>query len=298
MSKKIRVSTSTNICNHVLWTQERYSSEEAVREIAKAGFGAIDMDFAFWGLSKDPMAEDDWKEWAERQKALADEVGLPITQGHAHFYGSEHCELLSSEEHELRAKAIMRDIEAAGICKVDWLVMHPESYCDDVYYSRKLSMEKNMEMFRRYGELAAKHGVGIAIENMFIRKMPCFAATSEDLVELVDRLGDDKLFGICWDTGHGHLNQVDQAAAVRQMGKRLKALHVNDNRGQWDDHILPFHGKMEWKPFMKALGEVGYEGDFTYEIHNFSKGFDEGLHQEAMRFARVVGEYMLTMMED
>lgn len=296
MSKKIRVSTSTNICNHVLWKQERYSSEEAVREIAKAGFGAIDMDFAFWGLSKDPMAEDNWREWAERQKVTADEVGLPITQGHAHFYGSEHCEQLSLEEHELRAKAIRRDIEAAGICKVDWLVMHPESYCDDVYYSRKLSMEKNLEKFKRFGELAAKHGVGIAIENMFIRKMPCFAATSEDLVELVDRLGDDKVFGICWDTGHGHLNQVDSAAAVRQMGKRLKALHINDNRGQWDDHILPFHGKMEWEPFMKALGEVDYEGDFTYEIHNFSKGFDEGLHQEAMRFARIVGEHMLTMM--
>ena len=48
--------------------------------------------------------------------------------------------------------------------------------------------------------------------------------------------------------------------------------------------------------FMKALGEVGYEGDFTYEIHNYSKGFDEAFHQEAMRFARKVGEYMLTLM--
>lgn len=296
MSKKVRVSTSTNICNHILWNQERYSSEEGVREIAKAGFGAIDMDFAFWGLSEDPMAEDNWKEWAMLQKATADEFGLPITQGHAHFYSSEHCELLSEEEHEARSKMIMRDIEAAGICKVDWLVMHPESYCDGVYYSRKLSMEKNLEQFKCYGELAAKHGVGIAIENMFIRKMPCFAASSDDLEELVDRLGDDKVFGICWDTGHGNLNKVNQAAAVRQMGKRLKALHINDNKGERDDHILPFHGTIQWEPFMKALGEVGYEGDFTYEIHNYSKGFDEAFHQEAMRFARKVGEYMLTLM--
>ena len=155
MSKKVRVSTSTNICNHILWNQERYSSEEGVREIAKAGFGAIDMDFAFWGLSEDPKAEDNWKEWAMLQKATADEFGLPITQGHAHFYSSEHCELLSEEEHEARSKMIMRDIEAAGICKVDWLVMHPESYCDGVYYSRKLSMEKNLEQFKCYGELAA-----------------------------------------------------------------------------------------------------------------------------------------------
>ena len=104
------------------------------------------------------------------------------------------------------------------------------------------------------------------------------------------------LCGICWDTGHGNLNKLDQAAAVRRMGKRLKALHVNDNKGQRDEHILPYHGTIEWEAFMKALGEVGYEGDFTYEIHNFSKGFDAGFRQEAVTFARKLGEHMVSLM--
>ena len=47
---------------------------------------------------------------------------------------------------------------------------------------------------------------------------------------------------------------------------------------------------------MKALGEVGYEGDFTYEIHNFSKGFDAGFHQETVTFARKLGEHMVSLM--
>ena len=55
-------------------------------------------------------------------------------------------------------------------------------------------MEKNLEMFKRLGDAAAKQGVGIAIENMFIRTMPKFAASCDDLIELVDRLGDDSLF--------------------------------------------------------------------------------------------------------
>lgn len=293
MSKKIKISTSTNICNHILWNVEHYSSEDGIREIAKAGYDAIDLDLAFWGLTANPIAEDNWREWAMLQKQTADEVGLPITTGHAHFYSSEHCELLPEEEHEMRSKMIMRDIEAAGICGINWLVMHPESYCDGVYYSRKLSMEKNLEKFKRYGELAAKHGVGIAVENMFIRKMPCFAASSDDLMELLDRLGDDKVFGVCWDTGHGNLNRVDQVEAIRQIGKRLKTLHVNDNKGERDEHILPYHGTIQWEPFMKVLKEVEYTGEFNYEIHNFSKGFDEGFHQEAMRFARKLGQYMV-----
>jgi sugar phosphate isomerase/epimerase len=141
--------------------------------------------------------------------------------------------------------------------------------------------------------------VGLAIENMFIHAgVPaCFAASCDDLVELVDTLGDSRVFGICWDTGHGHMNKLDQPAAVRKMGKRLTALHINDNRGQGgDDHLLPYHGFIAWEPFLKALGDVGYEGDFAYEIHNFSKGFDAAFHQEAVTFARKLGQHMLTLM--
>ena len=298
MCSKINVSTSTNICNHILWDWDRdyYTSEDAIRMIAAGGYDSIDLDLAFWRQQEDHMAGDNWREWLDRQIRTASEVGLPMTQAHAHFYGAEHCELLSAEEQEHRDQAILRDIEAAGLCGIRWLVVHPQSYCDQVYYSRKLSLEKNLEMFKRLGDVAAKHGVGIAVENMFIRTMPKFAASCDDLMELLDLLGDDKLFGICWDTGHGNLNKVDQAAAVRQMGKRLACLHVNDNKGQWDDHILPYQGTIHWESFMKALGEIGYQGDFTYEIHNFSKGFDAGFHQEAVTFARKLGQYMVTLM--
>lgn len=296
MQEKISVSTSTNICNHIFWDQEVYTSADAIRMIAAAGFDSIDLDLAFWRLQEDHMAGPNWRQWLDRQIETAQQVGLPITQGHAHFYNVEHCELLTAEEQAHRDQAILRDIEAAALCGIRWLVVHPQSYCDDVYYSPRLSMEKNLEMFQRLGDEASKRGVGIAIENMFIRTMPKFAASSDDLVELVDRLGDDRVFGICWDTGHGNLNRVDQAAAVRQMGKRLVCLHVNDNKGQWDDHILPYHGTIRWDSFLKALGEIGYRGEFTYEIHNFSKGFDKGFHQEAVTFARKLGQYMVSLM--
>lgn len=296
MNKKLRLSTSTIICSKINWTTEYYSSEEAIREIGKAGFEAVDLDLAFNKLSHDPMAEDDWKDWVERQIQAAAEYNMPITQGHAHFFSREHCERLDAEEITRRENIIKRDIEAAGMCGIKWLVIHPGSYCDDVYYSRKISMEKNVEQCKRLGEVAVKHGVGIAIENLAIHKLPCFCASTDDLMELLDRLGDDKIFGICWDTGHGMLNQLDQPAAIRHMGKRLKALHINDNGGQKDEHILPFQGQIEWKPILKALGESGFENDFTFEVLNYSKGFDEGLHPAAIRFAKEVGDYLISLM--
>ena len=65
---KIKVSTSTNICNHILWNVEHYSSEQGIRLIAEAGYDAIDLDLAFWGLTANSIAEDNWKEWAMLQR--------------------------------------------------------------------------------------------------------------------------------------------------------------------------------------------------------------------------------------
>lgn len=295
------ISTSTNICTHTLWNweQEYYTSEQAIRMIAAGGFEAIDLDLSFWRIREDRMARDDWKDWLEVQMKAAREVGLPFTQSHAHFFGLDHCEKLTEEEQAHRIRLIRRDIEASAMCGIPWVVVHPQSYSDDTWYDPAVSMEKNLELFKRLGDHAAKHGVGLAIENMFIHAgVPaCFAASCEELIELVDTLADDKVFGICWDTGHAYMNKVDQPAAVRKMGKRLKSLHVNDNRGQGDDHVLPYHGFIAWEPFMKALGEAGYAGDFTYEIHNFTKGFDAAFHQEAVTFSRKLGEHMRTLMK-
>lgn len=296
----MRVSTSTNICTHVLWNweKEHYTSRQAIEMIGAGGFDAIDLDLSFWRISQDLMAGENWRVWLDEQIETARRVGLPMTQGHAHFFGLDHCELLSEEEQEHRLQLIERDIEASGLCGIDWLVVHPQSYSSEIWYDPELSMKKNLDIFKRLGEKAAKQGVGLAIENMFIHGgVPaCFAASCDDLIRLVDTLADDKVFGICWDTGHANLNKVDQAAAVLKMGKRLKALHVNDNKGQGDEHILPYHGTIAWEPFMKTLGKIGYEGDFTYEIHNFTKGFDADFHQEAVTFSAKLAKHMLTLM--
>lgn len=72
---------------------------------------------------------------------------------------------------------------------------------------------------------------------------------------------------ICLDTGHANINGVDSAAFVRRAGARLKALHIADNLGQHDDHMLPYgRGTVRWTEVMKALREVGYRGLFNFEV--------------------------------
>ena len=178
------------------------------------------------------------------------------------------------------------------MCQVPWLVIHPDSVNDEAGYSRKKSLASETERFKRFGELAAKYGTGIAIENMVdhlgIGYGRRFGCNAEDLLELLDKLNADDIFGICWDTGHANLAQVNQPAAIQQIGSRLKALHINDNRGEKDDHLLPYLGYVEWTPLLKSLADVNYQGDFTYEIHNFTGGMSPEIHQQGVEFSVLV----------
>lgn len=297
----MRVSTTTGLCGTVLWKHKMYfSCEEAIRSIKAAGFDAVDISFETYEREGQPMSRTDWRDWVKQQKELCEELELPITQAHAYFYTSKQNREFTPSEREEQNEIILKDIEAAGICEVPWLVVHPASWYDSAGYSYRMSLEKETERFKRLGELAARYNVGLAIENTGKNKSgdKLFGTTPEELLELLGRLGNDRLYGICWDTGHGHLHKIQQPEAIRQMGTHLKALHIHDNRGEKDEHQLPYLGYIEWESLLLALKEVGYTGDFTYEASYFTPGFDPEFHQEALKFACKLARKMVSVFED
>ena len=293
------ISTSTGICTSVLQRNERhFTCEEALVQIAGAGFQAVDLCFVAYGRPGMPMSDPNWRTWVQQQKELAEKLGLVTNQGHAHYYSAAESYRYTPEDWQAAETLIRRDIEAAGICSIPWLVIHPDSHLKDGNYSRCLSLQKEYERLSRLGELAAKWNVGIAIENMIADSSAGrFGCTHEDLQDLLDLLGDDERFGICWDTGHANLNGSDQPSAIRAMGKRLRCLLVKGNIVQGsDDHTLPLLAAVSWGLVMEALQESGYSGDFTYEIHRFTKGFTPQFYPQALCFARQTAEHLLTMM--
>ena len=72
------------------------------------------------------------------------------------------------------------------------------------------------------------------------------------------------LFGACWDTGHANC-EGHQYEDIIAMGDRLKAIHFNDNRGEKDEHLMPFMGTMSMDDIMHGLLDMGFKGYFTLE---------------------------------
>ena len=58
----------------------------------------------------------------------------------------------------------------------------------------------------------------------------------------------------------------DVVEAVEVAAGHLLAIDVHDNRGRWDDHLIPFEGVIDWPGALTAVQKVGYDGALTFEL--------------------------------
>ncbi|QQO08965.1 sugar phosphate isomerase/epimerase family protein [Breznakiella homolactica] len=275
----------------------------SIPKFAAAGFDAVDINFCHAihlhlyenGIE---INGDSWMDWVEETKNVLAENHIAANQSHAPFYNVlDH----SLTDREFREEMVRRSVIASGKLSVKWVVIHAGTIPDSP--SARESLRANIEYFKPHLELAAENGTGIAIENLFdfssdenSRGARRYTGGLDELLELVDSLARDfPNVGICWDFGHANEMALNQEQALKLVGKRLKALHVNDNNGVLDDHTLPFAGLIDWPRLMKVLKEIGYDGDFTYEIHRFTQRMPEELIDEALRFSVSVARYLVSL---
>ena len=163
--------------------------------------------------------------------------------------------------------------------------------------------EKNMEFFRSLLPYAKEFGVKIALENMWQKEpkrgyiYPSACGTAKEFARYIDTL-DSEYFVACLDLGHCGLVGEEAQDAIRILGHdRLKALHVHDNNYKEDTHTLPGLMMMNWDEITRALADIDYSGEFTYEADNFLKNFDNAFKPEAVRFMVKRGRDLIAKIE-
>jgi sugar phosphate isomerase/epimerase len=189
-----------------------------------------------------------------------------------------------------------RSIIASSMLGVKWAVLHPVEEREVTAFDTEYNIKKNKEFFGPVIELAKKHNVGIIFENMLERNNSKrrFCSHAGELAALIDSFNDPDI-GACWDFGHGNFLYKDQRIALRTLGKRIKGTHVQDNKGKEDDHMLPFHGNIDWHSIMPTLTEIGYEGDFNFEVHNEFDYMPDNVRDDITKVAYKVGMYCLSL---
>lgn len=245
-----------------------YDVKAALDTYRAAGFEYV--DFNLWNFSHKgmPLAGDEWRAWVDEMREHCDKLGLRVRQVHGATVNGKAWDEANGEAVAHMNAMNFRCVEAAKTLGAEWMVMHPFNLPHDPLYSREKAKKASVENVSPYLELAKKLGVGIALENMVDyggRRRRYCGGDPEELVDLVDSFKDESL-GMCIDTGHAHASGIYVPDFIRMAGGRLKCTHIDDNFADKDSHLPPMMGTIHWQDTMAALREIGYEGDFSFEL--------------------------------
>ena len=231
---------------------------ECLCYIREAGFHYADYSFGPDYSTRAGVYSEDYKAYFEKINLACREIGIKLVQAHAPMGAP-----LADDGGKFIADTV-RCIEACAAWGIPNLVVHSG-------YTRGLDVEQTFAQNRKFFSVllseAEKYGVNILVENF--NKMQFddvfwsdTATYTKQMIECVAH----PLFHAVWDTGHANLQQMPQDEELMLLGSHVKALHVHDNMGDYDAHMLPFLGTMNMDAIMNGLEKIGYDGYFTFEV--------------------------------
>lgn len=274
--------------------EKRFGLKKAISMIKEYGFDAYDCSLGTAMSGNGEFSGNDCIEKAHQIREYSDSIGITCAQTHTPSHSSDIKGLtyfLNGIETEKRA------VEISGILGAEVAVVHPTSITD---------VEGNYEMlYSKVLPIAKKYGLKIATENMFAWKykpdtetIPTACGTKRDFVRYIDYVNDDN-FIACLDIGHSYLpNSEGAPEMIKALGsKRLKALHIHDNNLWDDEHVFPFFGNINWDDVCKALAEINYTGNFTFEADAFLAKYPNELLPECLTLLEKTGRYLIDRIE-
>lgn len=285
----------------MLAMRARFGDEEGIRRMARAGFDAVDYTFNEMVDPRCIWNTDGFQDYARHLRVVAEENGVFFNQAHAPFLFDWDSMWQTEKFGTVILPAIERSLLCAALLGVPQIVIHPIHHIR-YHGNEEMLWDWNMDYYHRLLPIAKQYGVKIALENMWQTdpKRECgdsdVFSQPQEFKEFLDAL-DDPYAVACVDVGHAGLAGEDPADLLRTLGSRVKALHIHDNRHKVDDHTLPYLGKLDWNSITKALGEIDYRGDFTFEVTSYLTPFDDEMADTALRFQVEVGRHLIQKLE-
>lgn len=224
------------------WFGFRYSFDKIVKLIKNAGFQSV---MTWWG---NEFIETDGQP-KEKRPDIIRKNNLILENIHFPFSDINNIWIDSIDGQELSNKFI-EYINECKIYEIPTAVMHISSGDNPPPYN-----QLGLDRLKRIIDKAEKENVNIALENL--RK-------PEYLEFIYSNIKSDKL-KFCYDSGHENCFTPNYNYLTKYNDK-LIALHLHDNDGTNDQHLLPFNGSINWKNIMDQIRKANYKGSLALEI--------------------------------
>jgi len=236
-----------------------YPLDEAIKRLAKLGYQGVEI----WGGRPHAYCDDVSEQEAAELRKLIDSNGMEISAFIPAQFRYPTC--LCSPNEKVRTDSveyIKKSILASLRLGCDKVSLCPGHTLYGQGYGN--GMKQLTSSLDELVEFASGKNVSLLLEPAH-RYESDLIITIEDGVRLINDQGYDNL-GIVMDTGHCYVNKEPLGDCVSLLKDIPFHIHLDDNFGKSDDHLVPGEGSICFIPFLNALNESGYDGYLTFEL--------------------------------
>lgn len=228
--------------------------------------------------------------------------GIAITQMHGPF--PLWVDGRDGDMNPFLLEATKKAIAVADFLDCRNIVVHPINA--QYIYSKEKERELNFALYRALMPTAQKYGVKICLENLFAGvngrnvEGPCSDVSEAcSYIDALNAEAGEKVFGFCLDIGHSNLYVRNLKEYIIALGDRLSILHIHDNDGNGDLHMIPYsyiRGKaptIDWKGFVEGLRAINYKGDLCFETFRAMIIYPADTHPQVLDLIHAIGVHFV-----
>lgn len=298
------------------WWYDETNPDESIKFIKECGFEAI--DYGINGLFDASFEEEKLTSFFDKSldelyvyykplKEALEKHDVFISQTHGIFqiyYPGEDA------KNDYLIKVTEKMIAVCKYLDCPAIVIHPWSGPD---LHKAEEKQRNMDIYRRLIPAAKEYGVTVCLENLNqkygLEYYEGACADAYEACEYVDALNAEaggNVFGFCLDTGHVKITGRNLYQFITTLGSRITLLHIHDNDGRSDSHMLPytqvdrtgFRLSTDWEAFIRGIREIGYEGAISFESSRGIRIPPIELRKAVLRFLCEIGKYFRRRIEE
>ena len=282
-------------------------------QIARSGFDCVDLSLMHflpvaWPYDSvknrqqtpyEVMSDEELLESVRPFRAAAERYGLSIWQAHA----VDPDFINDPETDERLLRMLKRSVMVCGHLGCRYLIIHPACCEFEVNgFTHDMDWDTNMRRFGALIPYLKKYDVIVCLENMYTmcrwegggrnlcgRAYPAICSNPHEAnmyVDALNELAGEKRFAFCLDTGHSFMVGKELDNVIDTLGNRIEALHLNDNDGMMDLHMMPYTGILPWEKVVNGLKSIGYRNTLNFELY---MNFDRDIMPAALDYVASVG---------
>jgi len=235
----------------------RHSIFSVLEQIHDSGFHAIEV--CSFPQHLDYHREDDVRRASEMMRHW----NLRPISFHAPF--ADHIDITSPDDaiRETSITELITACRSAAQLGAENIVLHPgpEREGQPPVEEFRQRMNNAADSLNRVAAFCCEAKVQLLLENMLPHLL--FGHTS-DMMYLLGEINTCDV-GTCLDTGHARLSG-DLGHVIHKLSGHLKMVHINDNHGDRDAHLIPGEGSIDWPWVITQLQHYHFHGGLIIEM--------------------------------